>query len=284
MRQGIEETMLGRLRGSLIINDGQVVWTDIDEDTTLLLYDFVRLQENAYIRKDYADYLSTSTKGSGMDQDWANKYLNTRGFMTEDWAACSLDDLVVTASTDENEIGYVATKNDSKSILSDQCIRYSRIWCPRIHTTNIANKMKNTTKFDIGLGIGSTKLIGRLVVYRQGRFFVLLLLDENDKDNDENYDKNVLKLCCNLQRSISGDLSKLEQSIEFGTVSNNSSSGAINPNTNATTNKKKNSLPNGVRMIYFNAANRAIKAANVFNITLDPVSYTHLTLPTIYSV
>jgi hypothetical protein len=131
--------------------------------------------------------------------------------------------------------------------------------------------MKNTTKFDIGLGIGSTKLIGRLVVYRQGRFFVLLLLDENDKDNDENYDKNVLKLCCNLQRSISGDLSKLEQSIEFGTVSNNSSSGAINPNTNATTNKKKNSLPNGVRMIYFNAANRAIKAANVFNITLDPL-------------
>ena len=262
MRQGIEETMLGRLRGSLIINDGQVVWTDIDEDTTLLLYDFVRLQENAYIRKDYADSLSTSTKGSGMDQDWANKYLNTRGFMTDDWTACSLEDVVVTASTADIEIGYVATKSDGKSILSDQCIRYSRIWCPRIHTTNIGNKMKNN---DIGLGIGPTKLIGRLVMYRQGRFFVLLLLDENDKDTDENYDKSILKLCCNLQRSISSDLSKLEQSIEFGTVGNSSSSGAISPN------KKKNALPNGVRMIYFNAANRAIKAANVFNINLDPL-------------
>ena len=44
--------MLGRLRGSLIINDEQVVWNDIDENTTLLLYDFVRLQENAWKEPD----------------------------------------------------------------------------------------------------------------------------------------------------------------------------------------------------------------------------------------
>ena len=265
MRQGIEETTLGRLRGSLIVNDGQVVWTDIDEDTTFLLYDFVRLQENSHIRKDYAEYLSTSTKGSGMDQDWANTYLNTRGFVTDDWGVCNLEDIVITASTDDNDIGHQAPKFDSATILSDQCISYSRIWCPRIHITN---KTKNVTKSDVGLGIGPTKLIGRLLVYRQGRFFILLLLDENDtsKDDVDNYDKNMLKLCTNLQRSIASDLSKLEQSIEFGNINTNTNNNSVNPN-----NKKKNALPNGVRMIYFNAANRAIKAANVFNISLDPL-------------
>lgn len=267
MRQGIEETTLGRLRGSLIINDGQVVWTDIDEDTTLLLYDFVRLQENAHIRKDYADFISTTTKGSGMDKEWASTYLNTRGFVTDDWTSCNLDDIVITASSDEHDIGNVSPKSDCKTILSDQCICYSRIWCPKIHTTT--SKMKTSTKPDIGLDLGPTKLIGRLLVYRQGRFFILLILDENDnsiKDIGDNYDKNILKLCTNLQRSISSDLSRLEQSIEFGNISTNTASGAGN-----TSNKKKNALPNGVRMIYFNAANRAIKAANVFNISLDPL-------------
>ena len=271
MRQGIEETTLGKLKGSLVINDGQVVWTDIDEETTLLLYDFIRLQESHYIRSDYAEYLSTSTKGSGMDQDWANRYLNTRGFITDDWTACNLEDIVITASNDDIDAETINKSNVSnkmKTILSDQCIRYSRIWCPKVYSTNHTayTKAKITSKPDIGLGLGPTKLIGRMLIYRQGRFFVLLLIDDNNhslSDYNDNYDKRMFKLCSNLQRSISGDVSKLEQSIEFG---NGPSVGPLINN-----NKKKNALPGGVRMIYFNASNRAIKAANVFTITLDPL-------------
>jgi len=267
MRQGIEETTVGKLKGSLIINDGQVVWTDIDEETTLLLYDFIRLQESHYIRSDYAEYLSTSTKGSGMDQDWANRYLNTRGFITDDWTACNLEDIVITASTDDNDNVITSEiSNKAKTILSDQCIRYSRIWCPKVYSTNYTayTKAKSTSKPDIGLGLGPSKLIGRMLIYRQGRFFVLLLIGDNHSLNDcnDNYDKNIFKLCSNLQRSISGDLSKLEQSIEFGNTG---------PSVTVNTNKKKNALPGGVRMIYFNASNRAIKAANVFTINLDPL-------------
>jgi hypothetical protein len=267
MRQGIEETTLGRLKGSMIINDGQVVWTDIDEETTLLLYDFIRLQESNCIRNDYADYLGTSTKGSGMDQDWANRYLNTRGFLTDDWTACNLEDIVITASTDDNDNVITSEiSNKAKTILSDQCIRYSRIWCPKVYSTNHTayTKAKSTSKPDIGLGLGPSKLIGRMLIYRQGRFFVLLLIGDNHSLNDcnDNYDKNIFKLCSNLQRSISGDLSKLEQSIEFGNTG---------PTVTVNTNKKKNALPGGVRMIYFNASNRAIKAANVFTINLDPL-------------
>ncbi len=41
--------------GCIIIYDGLLCWSDIDDDTTYLLYEFIRIQENKYIRKSLLD-------------------------------------------------------------------------------------------------------------------------------------------------------------------------------------------------------------------------------------
>ena len=47
------------LLGRIILYDGLICWSDIDDHTTNLIYDFIRIQETKNIRKSLLDNFGT---------------------------------------------------------------------------------------------------------------------------------------------------------------------------------------------------------------------------------
>lgn len=58
VRQAIEGITRGRCEGCLILYDGQVVWSDLDDESTYTLYDFVRMQEGEKLRDIVSEFES----------------------------------------------------------------------------------------------------------------------------------------------------------------------------------------------------------------------------------
>lgn len=126
VRQSAQVASRGLCEGCIIIHDGQVTWSDLDDETTFMIYDFIRLQEMTYLRAalQNASLLSQqrgeeSLTGMGVgggggghnssdattnatnihslrqaEEDWATRMLNRKGFIINNWETKDLDESV----------------------------------------------------------------------------------------------------------------------------------------------------------------------------------------------
>lgn len=56
VRQAIEEITCGRSKGCLVLYDGQVVWSDLPDESTYTLYEFLRMQETERLRDIISEF------------------------------------------------------------------------------------------------------------------------------------------------------------------------------------------------------------------------------------
>ncbi len=61
------------LAGMVAFHDGQVIWSDLDDITTFLMYDFVRIEEMHAIRNDVA-----RLRGKWSGSEWSGSKWSVR--------------------------------------------------------------------------------------------------------------------------------------------------------------------------------------------------------------
>ena len=128
VRQAVDDISKGLCSGCVLLYDGQVAWSDLDENATFMLYEFVRMQEHQALRADLLEYskrIGTENatqankkykdtrdrdsrgarlsvggsedfdheRGPGADA-WIQARRTRRGFVTKGWETADLDESI----------------------------------------------------------------------------------------------------------------------------------------------------------------------------------------------
>ena len=294
VRQAFDIGTGNRNNGSLIIYDGQVIWSDLDEDISFLLYDFVRIIEyqtkrnllkkelkkvigDAGGRKVTSDRFTT-TDIKITEEHWHEKILARKGFVTNGWDVVDFDDFTVEMTPeliDNPNINKLCAKLDchhaSDTFFSHNSDGLYNIWSPRIHgqknPPNCKSKHKhninniNNNEIDLLVGSCGTYCIGRGLVFRQHKFIVVTILPEVSTESccDTTINSTLHETCGSLQRGLSQSLEKLGRALNEQQMANSDEQ-----------RRKSMQIPNGVGLIYYNGCNRALKTANVFRWQAEP--------------
>lgn len=149
-------------------------------------------------------------------------------------------------------------------------------------------------RVDMGLQTGACASLGRAVVFRQGPFLLAMLLpdwtpaqggptfaaDHIDKllraqgeaaglgihspASDPTWARRVgegalLNLCASLERGLSPELEQLARLLKHGAEASGGERGSVGPSSPSR--RRSVALPDTVRLLYFNANNRALKVS-----------------------
>lgn len=193
--------------GSVIILDGQLLWSDLDADTTFLLYEYARLVDMERLRSSLlalsgsndasVSGVSGTTLGTIDYEKWMSAFERQSGFLTS-----SLDIMVGSGAGSANwNVGWVNASQLNERT-STHCL-----WSPLLYVINTmsvelsASEVTGTTQSDTlsdvpssaawsarssgsrnqyssaykgfsmesQLSLGNTSALARVVCYRQGR-------------------------------------------------------------------------------------------------------------------
>ncbi len=126
VRQSLHDISCGLVLGAVLVYDGQIAWSDLDEESTLILYEILRIQEHNTLRRDVLEYARRLSVGSRITSEvtttrsaasdggtshgerpkmatelgsaptdpdaWLRHVRGSRGFLTHDWATVDVED------------------------------------------------------------------------------------------------------------------------------------------------------------------------------------------------
>lgn len=288
-RQALDIGTGNRNKGSLMTFDGQVIWSDLDDDIGYLLYDFIRIIEYETTRNilvsDMKDFIGDGVRRDTSDRDiskdiraaeeqWHKKVLTRKGFVTDGWGVVDFDDYSPTQVSPEvpspvnvNTFGGNDVKNTSETFLSSNSTGLYNIWSPRIHGQKELPRCKsrqyNNSDLGLPVGNGDTYCIGRALIFRQHKFIVVTILPEVSVGLHGGVTNSgtLHEICGSLQRGMSHSLEKLGKALNEQQFANNSEQ-----------RRKSTQIPDGVRLIYYNGCNRAVKTADIFRWQTEPLT------------
>jgi hypothetical protein len=188
VRQALNDISKNRIIGCLLLYDGQIAWSDLDDEATLCIYELLRLHEHDKLRKDvkqYTNLLSDNTTRNSNSNSNSNssKHNRSRGYSN--------------GNSSEVRSGSSNKKSSNSSSCSSSSSKNNR---PRSRTASNASITNIEAGYDVDGDIDPDTWLYNV---RNSRGFItagwdtanleddIFYVDENDGSNfNDNKEKN----------------------------------------------------------------------------------------------
>ena len=287
LRQAIYESSKKLSDKCIIISNGFVIWSDIDDETTFLIYEYIKLHDFAHLRHTLKNKFdqkinSNSTKNKEeillklatgisqeemllrLEEEWYNDVMLEKGFLNDKWDCIDLEDEIGAIATDHNNNADVAATPSNVSFMSPAST--DRIWRPSIYSHDVTDK-NSTGTCDFRLNMGKMVLQSQAIIYKQHKTTVVMLLPHEGGAISQ----ATLQFYGTIQVSITSDIANLNNCINGNYDSLDIKSGGVSVNDKAE--RRRSMIPaENTRLIYFNKVNRAIKLVDIHRFKVEPLS------------
>lgn len=280
LRQAIYESSKRLAEKCIIINNGFVIWSDIDDETTFLIYEYIKLNEFAHLRNTLKHKFSSQGQdelslkpapGSTSDEallkleeEWYNEVMLEKGYLNDKWECVDLEEEIGFNTDDSNSNSAVDATLESASFMSPSST--DRIWRPSVYMQDITHK-NNTVASDFRLNMGKMVLQHQAIVYKQHKTIVVMLLPHEECACS----KAALQFYGTIQVSITSDVANLNNCMNGNYDSLDLKSSSALGSDRAE--RRRSVVPTeNTRIIYFNKVNRALKLVDMYRFKVEPLS------------
>ena len=287
LRQAVYESSKKLSDKCIVISNGFVIWSDIDDETTFLIYEYIKLHEFAHLRQTLKNKFDQKINSdctinkeekllklaTGLSQDeillkleeeWYNDVMLEKGFIDDKWNCIDLEDEIGAVATDKNTDTDVNAKPANISFMSPSST--DPIWRPCIYSHDATDKNNSVTS-DFRLNMGKMVLQHQAVIYKQHKTTIVMLLPHEG----DTISQATLQFYGTIQVSITSDITNLNNCINGNFEFLDIKSGGISAHDKAE--KRRSMIPaENTRLVYFNKVNRAIKLVDIHRFKVEPLS------------